>query len=445
MKKTMRGCIVSVILAVSLCGCHTISAGPGLGDSLPVNSPKPITLTLWHIWTTDIDANRITLEAGLEEVKAAYPNINFIVDSTETETYKTRIKTSMAVNDVPDIFFTWGGGFSEAFIDTGKVLCLDPYYTAAVEQALPREFLQYQIYDGSVYGFPFMRAYATLFANQEIFDANGLSIPATYDELLADAQILSGRGITPIAVAGQDMWPIMFHYAQLASREVGPQGVWAALSGEDTFQQQGFIEACRKLLELKHAGAFGDDCLSRGLEPVADDFKAGNAAMYCHGSWATGGFTTDREIAGHVVPFAYPGTGGPYDNTFLGGAVDCWMSSSDTQYPDEVASVIILLAKTISSIGRQTGMALPMWNGGGSKRVELPGYAEEDYIVIKQVYDPVVELTKNAGQDNSVLWWDTYLGMKGTRCNELIVQMFAEDITPEQFVVKMDDLIAAEE
>lgn len=441
--------LISIVTALSLalCACHAVNTEPAAKESRDPSEEKPIALTLWHIWTTDIDANRITLEAGLDAVKQAYPNISFDVDATETETYKTRIKTSMAVNDVPDIFFAWGGGFPEAFIETDKVLCLDSYYTKEVEKALPREFLQYQTYDGSIYGFPFMRTYATLFANQQIFEENGLSIPATYDALLASAQTLSEKGIIPIAVAGQDMWPLMFHYATLAMREVGPEMVQSALNGDSTFMQQGFIDAGYKFLELKHAGAFGEDCLSQAVDPTADLFKAGDAAMYYYGSWASGGFTADIPIAGNIVPIIYPGKGGPYDNTFLGGAVDCWMASVDTAYPDEAASAIILLAQTVSTLGGETGMALPMWdhNGHVPKRVQLPGYSDEDYTAVGQIYDQVVTLTDGVGKEESVLWWDTYLGINGTRCNELIVQMFTEDITPEQFVIAMDGLVDAED
>lgn len=447
MKKTAKGICLAMIAVLSLAlnACSVLSPGAGIEENRGSNDAKPITLTLWHIWTTDIDANRITLEAALEAVKASYPYINIDVDSTETETYKTRIKTSIAVNDAPDIFFTWGGGFSEAFVDTGKVLCMDKYYTEDVERALPREFLQFQTYHGSIYGFPFMRAYAVMYANKEIFEDNSLGIPTTYNQLLAVSRFLSDKGITTIAVAGQDMWPLMFHYATLAMREVGPECVTAALSGEGTFNQQGFIRACNKLLELKHAGAFGANCLSQGIEPVVNGFMAGNAALYYHISCATGGFKSDIPINGAIVPLAYPGTGGPYDNTFLGGAVDSWMVSADTHYPDEAASVIILLARTISTIGRQTGMTLPMWSDEGAGMVQLPGYTSQDYAAIKQTYDPVVKLTDGVGKDNSVLWWDTYLGKKGTHCNELIVQMFTEELTPEQFVIEMDNLVASGE
>lgn len=442
----------SMVLAVSLtlCACHPIPEAPNAGETPGGEAGEPVTLSLWHIWTTDIDANRITLEAGLDAVQEAYPNIRFDVDATETETYKTRIKTSIAVNDAPDIFFSWGGGFSESFVDTGKVLCMDPYYTEDIERALPREFLQYQTYDGSIYGFPFMRAYALLYVNQKILKDNGLSIPTTYDQLLSIAETLSGKGITTIGVAGQDMWPLMFHYATLAMREVGPDGVKAALGGSSTFRQKGFLTACEKLLGLKRAGAFGYNCLLKDVETVANGFRAGNYAMYYYGSWATGGFASSIASRGDIVPCIYPGTGGPYDHTFMGGAVDCWMGSAGTEHPDEAAEAMILLAQTISTTGSYTGMALPMWDAsampnGGGKIIPLPGYTAADYVAIKQVYNKAVDLTRDVGQDNSILWWDTYLGNKAMRCNELIVQMFTEDLTPEQFVAAMDDLVAAGE
>ena len=259
-----------------------------------------------------------------------------------------------------------------------------------------------------------MRCYAILYANSKVFRDNNLTIPQTYKELLSISKILSSKGITTLAVAGQDMWPLMFHYATLAMRMVGPDAVRAALSGEETFNQAGFIDAAYMLLELKNAGAFGEDCLSMALDPLAASFKAGEGAMYYYGSWATGGFTADTEVANDIVPCEYPGVSGDYDDTFLGGAVDCWMASADSEYPDEVASIIITLAQTISNIGAQTGMALPMWGKIDVEKLELPGLDDTDYLQIGIIYNQVAELTKDVGKDDSTLWWDTYLGKKAT-------------------------------
>jgi len=36
--------------------------------------------------------------------------------------------SAVAANELPNIFFTWAGGFSSSFIDSGKVHPLDEYY-----------------------------------------------------------------------------------------------------------------------------------------------------------------------------------------------------------------------------------------------------------------------------------------------------------------------------
>jgi len=115
MKKFALCLFLSFLIAItaSLSSCFSPKAGIRTENHQERISDKNITIKLWHIWNTDIDANRTTLEAGLNLVKKAYPEIAFEVDATENETYKTRIKTAIAVNDAPDIFFAWGGGFSE--------------------------------------------------------------------------------------------------------------------------------------------------------------------------------------------------------------------------------------------------------------------------------------------------------------------------------------------
>ena len=176
-----------------------------------------------------------------------------------------------------------------------------------------------------------------------------------------------------------------------------------------------------------------------GYEQAADAFHQGHAAMYYMGSWTTGGFTADVPIASDVVIRPYPGIGGAYDSAYLGGAPDCFMGSALTTSPDEAAIVIRGLAQNISTIGVQTGMTLPMWYTGQVRMEQMPDQSDADYAAVSHVYNQVADLTINPGE--AILWWDTLLGNKGTACNELIVKLFAEEITPEEYAAVMDELL----
>ncbi len=45
---------------------------------------------------------------------------------------------------------------------------------------------------------------------KNFFEANGLSIPTTFDELVEASQVLSDNGVLPLAVGAKDGWNAAF-------------------------------------------------------------------------------------------------------------------------------------------------------------------------------------------------------------------------------------------
>ena len=85
------------------------------------NDAEEVTLTLWSI-ATESDAFNPAYTNAIADFEAAHPGVTIVHETFENESYKTKIKTAVAANDLPDIFFTWGGGFSQAFVESEKVM-----------------------------------------------------------------------------------------------------------------------------------------------------------------------------------------------------------------------------------------------------------------------------------------------------------------------------------
>ena len=118
---------------------------------ISINAAPKVTLKFWHLWTTPAEANKVAIDQVLAKFSKAYPNIKVEVDAVENETYKTKIKTAIAANEAPDVFFTWGGGFSQPFVDAGKLLDLTPYLNDGggdeVTQIMPQKMEPFKIYN----------------------------------------------------------------------------------------------------------------------------------------------------------------------------------------------------------------------------------------------------------------------------------------------------------
>lgn len=116
------------ILPLALSAIMAVSALTGCGSSSEKDSSSgdETTLTMWTIATESDSFHKPYLQA-IEEFEKNHPGVKINMETFENESYKTKIKAAVAANELPDIFFTWAGGFSESFVSSGKVMCLDDY------------------------------------------------------------------------------------------------------------------------------------------------------------------------------------------------------------------------------------------------------------------------------------------------------------------------------
>lgn len=438
MKKNLfkiMGLLVALTMLVSLAAC-------GNGNSSSSATPSPsatvsgddgageeVTLNLWHMWVSDGDGNKKPFETVLSKAKEQLPGINIVVDGTDNESYKTKIKTAVAANEAPDIFFTWAAGFSKPFVSSGKVLALDEYMDDIKDKLLPG-IEKNLTYDGKVYGLPFQMQVAPLYCNTEIFEQNGVKIPETYDELLAAVQTFGAKGITPMVCGAKDKWPAMFYFDALALRTAGAKANIDALNKVASFNTPEFVDAAKKLDELTKAGAFGKGALGLSWDEANIAFSQGQAAMIFNGNWVAGtcegeGSLVKGKVA--VVPFPLINGGKSNKTEFLGGSGDGFMVSANTKNKDAAVKALKFICENMSTEAYLAGAGLPGWK------------ANVDESKISPLVKSIVDMTKDATE--WVLWWDVFLeGDDADVHKNLVVDVIAGQKTPEEFAQEMQKL-----
>ena len=441
------------IVALTLCmllvaafvftGCSKDSGTPAADEpSAPAEEPvdepgdepaEDITLDVWHIWTTETDSQIDALNAAVDAVVAAYPNISLELTGTETNTYKTVLPTALATDEAPDIFYYWGAGMAGAEVEAGHVLDITDYYEADAElQAkLPQSALYYTTFNDRIYGLTFSLNLGCLYANTEIFESSGVKIPETYDEMLSAAEQLSAAGIVPMSLGGASLWPVLHQMGGLCIKEAGADACNAALNGTGSFNTPEFIEAARKFQELAAAGMYSDSVMSVDYDTSCAAFQNEEAAMLFMGTWAISGVdeNSGNPVGGKVQVMPWPDPGNGYENDFFGGSVDSFYISSKTEYPEECFDAMSLLCETMSKEGYKLGSFMPIWDVSD---------VEAD---VSQTFKDAIEMSSAA--EGYTLWWDTFLGNeKGNTCNQYCVALLTGEMTPEEFVVAMDAVVA---
>ncbi|MDD2970661.1 MAG: extracellular solute-binding protein [Lachnospiraceae bacterium] len=378
------------------------------------------TLTMWTI-ATESDAFHEPYLKAIADYEEAHPGVKIKMDTFENESYKTKIKSAVAANELPDIFFTWAGGFSADFIATGEVLPLSDYYDAYKDQ-ISEAALANATYDGTLYGSVTNTPVSLMFYNKKIFDANGLKVPETLDELKDVCGKLKAAGVTPIATSVKDTWVFNMLGDGLTLKSAGPDATAKAITRQGvTYGGEDFLPAAQALVDLRDAGAFIDGATGLSNDEACQEFYQGNAAIYFTGSWMSGSIATDaptpEDFDCAPIPVINPANAKLTD--FMGGGSDTLMVSAATENKDLAAQAAFEITRDVSKYSFTSGAGIPAW--------------KVDYDAdVSPMTQKIADYCTNAS--SFTLWFDTLMTSEDAGVYlDLMQQLYVGDITPEEF------------
>lgn len=123
---------MAAAMVMSLAACGSEGGSETKKKEADNGDEKGIELTVSHIMVNETDSQVMAWNKALEEYKETHPNVTVKEDKTDNEAYKTKLKTTLAAGSAPDVFYSWGGGFSQSFVKAGIVENLDPYVESGV-------------------------------------------------------------------------------------------------------------------------------------------------------------------------------------------------------------------------------------------------------------------------------------------------------------------------
>lgn len=422
MKKSMRIFILLSLLLIVLVGCDNDTTK----ETTMVHEQEQITLDFWNLANEGDDEFNEAAVNVISTIEEEYPNIKINYNTTDGNEYKIKIKAAVAAGDTPDIFYTWLPGFSQAFVDEGKVLQLNEYLSDDTYNNINNNILELgnASYDG-IYALSIEVKMGVLYCNKDIFHAYDISIPNTYSELLTTVDEFNNVGIQPLLVPGKRLWPIMWLYDILAVKSIGATESLKAINKSTTFSQIEFLEAAVKMRELSDKGAFVQDAV--GLDNIEANqmFLNGEIPMYFAGSWFANNITsTENANRLNVVVKRFPGFENEYDKHMLGGNGVGYMVGNNSEHKEEA---VLVLEKFTQMMAESDVVTLPAWN------------VHKDYSQRDPIYAQISTLYNEA--DDFVIWWDTYMNNEDAQTHKnLTLQLFAGVITPEEFIEGMQDI-----
>ncbi len=204
--------------------------------------------------------------------------------------YENIIKTRFATNDAPDIFYFFAGPNEYVTMQAEKNLVemTNEGFVGNLTSAVK----DFYTLDNKIYGMPWgsYNAMGVMY-NKEVYKANGLQIPNSYEELLANAEKLKAAGIVPFYEAVKTGWPTqIFPLAAFQSMVMptinGDEGVGKLAANELRFNEISEMKKVFELqYELKTKGYYNKDLLAGTYENQQEQIANGTAAMAFQADW----------------------------------------------------------------------------------------------------------------------------------------------------------------
>nr|HPM78929.1 ABC transporter substrate-binding protein [bacterium] len=309
----MRHTWMILLLAVAIIGLSL----PGCSDKSKTEpgAAAPQELTIFSWWTAGGEADGLNELIKLFEAKN--PNVkvvNAAVAGGAGSNAKAVLKTRMLGGDAPGTFQVHGGA---ELIDTWvKAQYMAPITALFNEDNLgskfPPQLLDMVGSNGMIYAVPAnIHRSNNIWYNLKIFQDNGLEAPKTLDEWLAACAKLKQAGITPIALASRDSWPLTHLFESLLVAVGGVDFYNDLFAGKIAWDDPKVMEALSTLEKL--VAYANTDHSTLTWDQACGLVSQGKAAMTVMGDWAKGFFMSQGQKPGVEFGAApTPGTIGTF-------------------------------------------------------------------------------------------------------------------------------------
>lgn len=287
------------------------------------------------------------MQQTISDFQTANPGVTVNLQSYPNEAYKTTMQVAIGSDAPPDLFFNWAGDDTGRLAREGNLLDLTAYSEQfGWKDSINPGALDAFTFGGKVYGAPYSLEAKYYYYNKDIFTQQGLTVPTTFDELLATCTKLKDAGITPMAFGNQERWEGV-HYLSIFNQKVVGEQQTLQDYGLDTpadqlFTDPSYATAFQRLVDMQKAGCFGDAVNSTTPDAALALFMAEQSAMYYQGTWIMGNLTSGGMME-KVGMFRMP----PMTDAAARGNQDYALMapigieiSAKTQHPDEAAKFL---------------------------------------------------------------------------------------------------------
>jgi len=224
-------------------------------------------------------------DAIVEAFNAKYPNITLKIENSFGEAYHQKLAALAAAGDLPDVMYLWPGGRSAEIYKNELTQDLYPFLGPDKDKFIPATVAPQ--WDGKLYELPMgICATHVMYVNTKLLSDLGLTMPKTYDELVAMVPKIKEAGLYPILMCNKDAWVMQSClFSALVGRIAGQDWLAAAIAGEASFTDQEFVDSLAFVKDMYDTGLLPLETLQLEYGDGPNLFVSGKSPFLIDGDW----------------------------------------------------------------------------------------------------------------------------------------------------------------
>lgn len=226
-----------------------------------------------------------TFQAVIDKFSEQNPDIKVTLNTTPDGSGV--LMTRASSDTLPDILMHWptDAQFVQ-FANEGLLADLTgKEYTGNIVDSYIEDL---KMEDGGIYCLPISLNFMGVYYNVDKFMEAGLSVPATWDELIALCDKIVANGEVPFLLPNKDAWTVSQLWDNIGGKDRGGYAdFYAGLDdGSQSYAADAIAnDSMEKMVLLTEKYSQGDT-LSLGYDQAINDFATGASYMFIQGSWA---------------------------------------------------------------------------------------------------------------------------------------------------------------
>ena len=204
-------------------------------------------------------APRAAFEEIVAKFQAANPDIDVQMNTTEHEAFKTAIRTILAADKGPDVATWFAGNRMAGFVADGLFGDISDVWAQEGLASSMASTMPSVTFDGKQYALPYSYYQWGVYYRKDIYDANGISVPKTYDEFLDNCKKLKANGIASVAIGTKYLWTAAGWFDYLNLRTNGLDYHIDLMLGKTKYTDEGVVNTFKNWTRAVDAGCFMDD------------------------------------------------------------------------------------------------------------------------------------------------------------------------------------------